>query len=116
MRTTQTLKLQTQTNFASMQNLPLSGKTFSEEKKSEVHVHSWVDYSQKYGLGYLLTDGCIGVHFNDLTKIIFNPKAEVLDYIDSKNDKVVRYTLDSCPKDKEMTKKITLLQHFRTEL
>jgi hypothetical protein len=61
-------------------------------------VQSWVDYSQKYGLGYLLTDGCIGVHFNDLTKIILDPRNDVFDYIDSKNEKVVRYNFENYPR------------------
>jgi polo-like kinase 1 len=37
---------------------------------AEVHVKKWVDYSTKYGLGYLLSDGSTGVYFNDSTKII----------------------------------------------
>ena len=39
---------------------------------SEVHVKKWVDYSTKYGLGYLLSDGSTGVYFNDSTKIILD--------------------------------------------
>lgn len=38
----------------------------------EVHVKKWVDYSTKYGLGYLLSDGSTGVYFNDSTKIILD--------------------------------------------
>ena len=30
----------------------------------------WVDYSSKYGLGYLLSDSSAGVFFNDSTKIV----------------------------------------------
>jgi polo-like kinase 1 len=37
---------------------------------AEIHVKKWVDYSTKYGLGYLLSDGSTGVYFNDSTKII----------------------------------------------
>jgi hypothetical protein len=35
-----------------------------------IWVKKWVDYSQKYGLGYLLSNGAAGVFFNDSTKII----------------------------------------------
>ena len=38
--------------------------------KKEVWITKWVDYSNKYGLGYLLNNGYIGVYFNDTTKII----------------------------------------------
>jgi hypothetical protein len=33
-------------------------------------VKKWVDYSSKYGLGYLLSKGATGVFFNDSTKIL----------------------------------------------
>jgi len=42
--------------------------------KSEVWVKKWVDYSSKYGLGYLLSNGCTGVFFNDSSKIILDTK------------------------------------------
>ena len=42
--------------------------------KSEVWVKKWVDYSSKYGLGYLLSNGTTGVFFNDSSKIILDPK------------------------------------------
>jgi serine/threonine protein kinase len=35
-------------------------------------VSTWVDYTSKYGLGYLLTNGNIGVYFNDSTKIVLS--------------------------------------------
>jgi len=51
-------------------------KTDSNSKKpgivNSVWVKKWVDYSAKYGLGYLLSNGCFGVFFNDSSKIILN--------------------------------------------
>ena len=35
-----------------------------------VWVSKWIDYSSKYGLGYLLSDNAAGVFFNDSTKIV----------------------------------------------
>lgn len=43
-------------------------------QKSEIYVKKWVDYSSKYGLGYLLSNGATGVFFNDATKIVLDPK------------------------------------------
>ena len=40
------------------------------------YVKKWVDYSTKYGLGYLLSNGSTGVYFNDSTKIILEPKGQ----------------------------------------
>lgn len=33
-------------------------------------VSKWVDYSDKYGFGYELCEGGVGVMFNDTTKLI----------------------------------------------
>ncbi len=40
--------------------------------KEIVFISKWVDYSNKYGLGYQLTDGCVGVLFNDGTKMVLD--------------------------------------------
>ena len=71
---------------------------------SELHVKKWVDYSTKYGLGYLLSDGSTGVYFNDSTKMILDSKGEMVDYIErksgEKNDTVSTYQIDDCPKER----------------
>lgn len=38
-----------------------------------VWVSKWVDYSDKYGFGYQLSDESMGVMFNDTTKLIMLP-------------------------------------------
>jgi len=35
-----------------------------------IWVSKWVDYSDKYGFGYALSDESIGVLFNDVTKLL----------------------------------------------
>ena len=35
-----------------------------------IHAKKWIDYTSKYGLGYILSNGAVGVFFNDATKII----------------------------------------------
>jgi hypothetical protein len=39
----------------------------------DLWVSKWVDYSEKYGLGYLLSNGACGVYFNDSSRIILSP-------------------------------------------
>ncbi len=39
----------------------------------DIWITKWVDYSSKYGMGYLLLNGANGVYFNDSTKIIISP-------------------------------------------
>jgi len=41
-----------------------------------------VDYSSKYGLGYLLSNGSTGVFFNDSSKIILDAKAVNFEYME----------------------------------
>lgn len=40
---------------------------------SEIRVIKWYDYSSKYGLGYVLSNGAVGVFFNDGVKLIAPP-------------------------------------------
>ena len=39
-------------------------------------VSKWVDYSDKYGLGYQLCDNSVGVIFNDSTKVMLDRAGE----------------------------------------
>lgn len=41
-------------------------------------VKKWVDYSAKYGLGYLMSNGSYGVFFNDSSKLILHPGEQYL--------------------------------------
>ena len=50
--------------------------------KGEIYVKKWVDYSSKYGLGYLLSNGSSGVFFNDSTKIILEPSKKYFEYFE----------------------------------
>lgn len=45
-------------------------------------MKQWVDYSNKYGLGYSLNNGTIGVFFNDMTKMMIDPSGTIIDYYD----------------------------------
>ena len=38
----------------------------------ELWVHKWADYSSKYGIGYVFSDGAVGVSFNDSTNMILD--------------------------------------------
>ena len=52
--------------------------------RSTIQVTKWVDYSTKYGLGYLLSDKSAGVFFNDSTKIVAEEKASHFYYYERK--------------------------------
>jgi len=103
---------------------PLSTPKLAEKPTSqpaaqtEIWVKKWVDYSSKYGLGYLLSNGCTGVYFNDSSKILLDANGHRFHFLERKGperqETAAVYTLTDYPKD--LQKKVTLLQHFRSYL
>ena len=84
-------------------------------------VTRYVDYTSKYGLGFLLNDGNSGVYFNDSTKAVLSTDDENFIYIERKKnamgsgEPISSYTISDYPTD-TLKKKVTLLQHFRSYL
>uniref|UniRef100_A0AC34QTZ3 Serine/threonine-protein kinase PLK n=1 Tax=Panagrolaimus sp. JU765 TaxID=591449 RepID=A0AC34QTZ3_9BILA len=72
-------------------------------------VTRWVDYSDKYGLGYQLADNSVGVLFNDGTKIMIDPAEVNLTYVE--RDGTEKYYKYNHAPDVHH-KKIQLLSHF----
>ncbi|CAE7866034.1 plk1 [Symbiodinium microadriaticum] len=87
----------------------------SSSNLPDVWVTKWVDYASKYGVGYVLSDGSIGVHFNDSTKIVLVPGGTHFDYVtrrtQEKAEERSTYHWDTYPE--ELKKKVTLLRHFK---
>ena len=86
---------------------------------SDVYVVKWVDYSSKYGLGYLLSNHNVGIYFNDLSKILCNPKGTNFLFVErNPNDRIELITPHFFNEDfnKEINKKVTLLNHFKKYL
>lgn len=82
-------------------------------------MKKWVDYSSKYGLGYLLADGTTGIYFNDSTKMVLDAFGQKINYIsnDTENGKKLEYfCLGVKIENKEINKKITLMQYFKKYL
>jgi len=78
-----------------------------------------VDYTSKYGLGFLLSNGSAGVYFNDSTKIVQSPDGALFNYMERKKKNGVEapcstYVMTAYPT--ELQKKVTLLRHFRNYL
>lgn len=96
-------------------------------KSPSIWVSRYVDYTSKYGLGFLLNDGSAGVYFNDSTKAVLAPAGDFFQYIERRKNSsdprggghdseptVHIYSLTSFPE--KLQKKVTLLKHFRTYL
>eukprot|EP00095_Tigriopus_kingsejongensis_P002999 maker-scaffold784_size97500-snap-gene-0.29 protein:Tk02999 transcript:maker-scaffold784_size97500-snap-gene-0.29-mRNA-1 annotation:"polo-like kinase 1" len=84
----------------------------AEDPKSlpMVWVSKWVDYSDKYGFGYALSDESIGVLFNDITRLLLLSDGSNIHYIDFEGHEHY-YTLTNFPTTLE--KKVKLLNYFR---
>ncbi|XP_046631320.1 serine/threonine-protein kinase PLK1-like [Daphnia pulicaria] len=76
-----------------------------------VWISKWVDYSDKYGFGYQLSDDTIGVIFNDLTKLLLLVDAKTIQYVE-RNGNELYYTMDQHPPT--LGKKVKLLAYFRS--
>lgn len=72
-------------------------------------VSKWVDYTDKYGLGYQLCDNSIGVVFNDNTRVILLNNMVSITYVDD-NSVEHYHKLEDYPPSLE--KKVTLLKYF----
>lgn len=85
-----------------------------EYEPPTLFVQKWVDYSTKYGVGFMLTDQSTGVFFNDASKIVsgvMDPKTFQLikrekDESGKKVDTKQTFTLDYYPP--EHAKKVDL--------
>lgn len=85
-------------------------------------VTRYVDYTSKYGVGFLLSDGTSGVYFNDSTKTSLEANGSTFQYIERKKDDKQRrgettiqtHSLEDYPA--ALKKKVTLLKHFRNYL
>ncbi|KAG1748400.1 kinase-like domain-containing protein [Suillus paluster] len=90
---------------------PRDDTTVPDER---VFIVSWVDYCNKYGMGYALTDGSVGVHFNDSTTLILSADKHHFDYISSRRQGTVyvrkNYSVTEFPED--LKNKVYLLKHF----
>ena len=73
-------------------------------------ISKWVDYTDKYGVGYQLCDNSVGVRFNDSTRIVLLADGHNLQYIE-KDGTESFYTFDRHPD--LLLKKITLLKYSR---
>lgn len=93
-----------------------------EGQQPKIWVVKYVDYTSKYGLGFLLNTNSAGVYFNDSTKIILSPDGTIFQYIERRRrgstgvieHLIHTHSLRSYPT--ELTKKVTLLKHFKSYL
>lgn len=83
-----------------------------------IWIKKWVDYSNKYGLAFVFSNGCAGMYFNDASKISCTNDGQLFQYLSKGlnpgEDILNEYTFDEYPQ--ELMKKVKLLQHFKKHL
>lgn len=84
---------------------------FRPTAEEALWISKWVDYSNKYGFGYQLSNGTVGVMFNDKSRITFPPDRNSVQYHTS-DDRAFHYPLSNTPQ--RLSKKATLLDYFAT--
>jgi polo-like kinase 1 len=78
-----------------------------------IFVKKWIDYSNKYGVAYLLNNKTIGIYFNDYSKLVSDTKGNSFKYHDRTTGEIL---FNSFEVPSELKKKIAILDHFRKYL
>nr|ATL75351.1 polo-like kinase 3 [Diachasma muliebre] len=80
------------------------------EGLAPLFVTKWIDYSNKYGLCFQLSDRSVGVLFNDSTKMSYTRDRRRVEYT-TPEDEVTRYTRER-DVPSFLHEKLELLRHF----
>lgn len=70
--------------------------TLSCQPYTPLFISKWIDYSNKYGFGYQLSDHSVGVFFNDLTRINISADKSRVEYHDC-NGRLTVVSANSLP-------------------
>lgn len=78
----------------------------------DFYVERWIDYTDKYGIGYVCSRGNVGAYFNDSTTMVYNVLKGWVDYQETQNGQVVktRYSIEEYPST--LNKKMVIIKHF----
>jgi len=94
--------------------------TTAQAQMPSVWVAKWVDYSNKYGLGYQLSNNVFGAYFNDSTKMVTGRNSRHCEYIEHgrshEGRKVLIVDNPTPPHPHDINKKVTLLKYFKNYL
>jgi hypothetical protein len=99
------------------------GSTKESQNKNvikEVTVVRWIDYCHKYGVAYQLSNGSIGILYNDETKIIYNPFFDKMHYFNGLDMLITSHESFSTKQideyGNEMRKKVKILSYLKKML
>lgn len=101
-------------NFQNFHSKLTIGSLFTDEMTDPaaqpiVWISKWVDYSDKYGFGYQLSDDGVGVMFNDGTRLIMLTNGFNIHYIEREGEELY-YDIKNYPP--KLEKKMKLMNFF----
>ena len=76
---------------------------------TNIYIKDYLEMNKRFGFGYVLNNGKIGVYYKDKTKILLNPVNNKLLYIDRK-DESYNYNMQDYPDN--LKNKIKILKGF----
>ena len=77
---------------------------------TNIYIKDYLEVNKRFGFGYVLNNGKIGVYYKDKSKILLNPVNNNFLYIDRK-DVSYNYNLDKKNPD-DLNNKIKILKGF----
>ncbi|XP_018018894.1 serine/threonine-protein kinase PLK1 [Hyalella azteca] len=81
------------------------------QSHTPLFISKWIDYSNKYGFGYQLSDNSVGVFFNDLTRINISGDKCRVEYHDC-SGRLTAVAASACPA--WLQERYQLLRYFAT--
>ena len=99
---------------SSLENTP--GSSEKEDTTGYCYVKKWVNFSEKFGLGYTLNDGSLGILFIDRTKIVLSNFGITFHYFSTEDGRscVEMHNIINYPPGLE--KKVKILEFFIAHL
>jgi len=82
-------------------------------KLAPVFISKWVDYSNKFGFGFQMSDGSVGVLFNDKTKIGYTADTDMVEFTDL-NGKTFSFRWDENANQPfpELSERVDMLKYY----
>ena len=80
------------------------------EEVVPLFITKWIDYSNKYGLSFQLSDKTVGVLFNDNTKISYTHDRRRVEYVTTEDEVTKYHREEDVPA--ALQRKLELLQRF----
>lgn len=94
--------------LASMPGLGLGQPTPASSRDCPIFITKWIDYSNKYGFGFQLSDKSVGVFFNDNTRISYSSDRGYIQF--GEGNSVASMAIAQVPPS--LHEKFTLLRYF----